>query len=478
MRREADAAPTRVAPERAGAKDTFDVVVIGAGPAGEVLAGALRDRELSVAIVESDLVGGECAFRACMPSKALLRPAEARAEALRIPGLGPGVRAPIEPGPVLARRDEVVHRLDDSTKLGWLRARDITLVRGRGRIAGERCVRVGERTLHARRAVAVAVGSAPALPAIDGLDAVVPWTSREAVLAERVPPTLVVLGGGAVGVELAAAFASLGSEVALLEARDRLLAAEEEFAGDEVADALRQRGVDVRLGVEVRSVRREQGEVRARLGNGELVRGAEFLVAAGRRPLTDDLGLDSVGLEPGEFIGVDHAWRACGLDWLIAVGDVNGTALLTGEAKRQAREAAAVIAGERPSGASGGSPPPRVVFSDPQVAAVGHTLASAREQGLDAHAYDAPSAGSAGASFHGRETAGTSRIVVDEARGLLVGATFVGFEVAEWLHAATIAIVGAVPVERLWDAVPAFPTRSEVWLALLGARAEQRRAQR
>ena len=454
---------------------TFDAVVLGAGPAGETLAAGLRDRDLSVALVEAALVGGECAFRACMPSKALLRPAEALAETARVPGAAEAIRAPLDVRRVLSRRDEVVHYLDDRSALGWLDERDVTLIRGHGRVVGERRVQVGGEVVRARRAVALAVGTAPALPPIAGLAAAAPWTNRDAVLATRIPPTLIVLGGGPVGVELAAAFASLGARVTLVESEASLLPGEEEFAGAQIGDALAQRGVDVRVGVEISSVRRDGATCRATLAGGGEVTGAEILVATGRRALTDDLGLESVGLEPAAFVEVDGDWRVRGFDWLFAIGDVNGVALLTHEAKRQARDAAAVIAGEPRVDAPTILPPPRVVFTDPQLAAVGFTLADARARGIDAHAYDVASATSAGASFHGRDTPGTSRIVVDERGGVIVGATFVGSEVAEWLHAATVAVVGAVPIERLWNAVPAFPTRSEVWLALLQARAAERR---
>jgi dihydrolipoamide dehydrogenase len=443
-----------------------DVVVLGAGPAGEVIAGRLADRGLRVAVVEDRLVGGECSYWGCMPSKALLRPAQALAEARRVPGAAQAITGALDVGAVLARRDEIVHGLDDAAQLPWLQERDIELVRGHGRLAGERRVEVGDLTLTARRAVVVATGTAPSLPPIDGLRDAAPWTNREATTAAPAPASLIVLGGGPVGVELAQAYATLGAAVTLVETAPRIVANEEPFASDAVRDGLRASGVNVHEGVTATAVRRDaDGSVTVSTDGAGTVTAAEILVASGRRHNVGDLGLESVGLAADGPIEVDDRLRVAGHDWLYVVGDVNGRDLLTHMGKYQARAAADVICGR--AAAVRGGPPPRVIFTEPQVAAVGHTLDSAREAGLDVRAVDAATDGSAGASFHGRDAGGTSRIVVDEARRVLVGATFVGTDVAEWLHAATIAVVAGVGVDELWHAVPAFPTRSEVWLDLL-----------
>ena len=445
----------------------FDVVVLGAGPAGEVCAGRLADAGLEVALIEQERVGGECAFYACMPSKALLRPAELLAEVARVPGAREAAGGKLDPGVVLARRDEVIHDLKDDGQLGWLEAHGITLRRGHGRLAGERRVEVDGEVLDARLAVVVATGSGAAFPPIPGLREAEPWTNREATTAGEVPDGLVVIGGGVVGVELAQAWASLGSRVALVESLPRLLAREEPFAGEQVADALRERGVDVRVDATATAVERTADGFRLTLEGGDTLAARRLLVAVGRRPLTDDLGVEALGLEPGRPIRVDDQMRVPGHAWLYAIGDVNGRALLTHMGKYQARIAADTILGGAVRATEDGPGAPRVVFTDPQVAAVGLTLAGALEQGIEARALDQAMAASAGASFYGRGAPGTARIVVDQAEHVLVGATFTGPGVAELLHAATIAIVGRVPLERLWHAVPAFPTRSEVWLKLL-----------
>ena len=455
------------------AEATVDVVVLGAGPAGEVAAGGLAQRGHAVTLVEADLVGGECAYYACMPSKALLRPAQALAEARRVPGAQSAGEA-LDVAAVLARRDEVVSHLDDAHQLPWLEDRGIELIRGHGRLDGPRRVRIGERLRLARQAVIVAVGSVASLPPIPGLAEAAPWTNREITLARRVPERLIVLGGGPAGVEMADAFTSLGAHVVLIEAQERLLAREEPYASEELRAALADRGVEIHLATGVERVEREPGIVRARLADGRTVAAEEIFVGTGRRPSTDDLGLDTVGLAAGGFIEVDDSLRVPGLPWLYAIGDVNGRSLQTHVGKRQAAIVADILDGRDPGAGAETVTPPRVIFTEPQVAAVGMTLADARAGGADAHAYDVASSATAGASFHGRGTPGTSRIVVDEARGVLLGATFVGSDVAEWLHAATIAIVGAVPVERLREAIPAFPTRSEVWLKLLEERDARR----
>jgi pyruvate/2-oxoglutarate dehydrogenase complex dihydrolipoamide dehydrogenase (E3) component len=449
----------------------FDVVVLGAGPAGEVCAGRLGEAGLEVAAVESHLLGGECSFYACMPSKALLRPGELLAEVRRIPGVREAVTGDLDVDAVLKRRDEIIHGLDDSNQVPWLESRGVTVFRGPGRLEGERRVRVGDDMLVTRRAVVVATGSSPLIPPIDGLREAKPWTNREATTAKQIPDRLAILGGGVVGVEIAQAYSSLGSQVTLIERGDRLIPREEPFAGDHVEQSLREKGVDVLLGTSATAVRAECGEVTTELDSGGPVRSEQLLVAIGRRLNTTDIGVETIGREPGKPIEVDDSMRA--EDWLYAIGDVNGRALLTHMGKYQARIAADVILEEEsaclPSTADG-SRSPRVIFTDPHVAAVGYTLDAAQQDGLNVRAVDVPTQGNAGASFYGRDDArGTTRLVVDEDRGVIVGATFTGPEVAEFVHAATIAVVGEVPLERLFHAVPAFPTRSEVWLYLLEA---------
>ncbi len=449
-----------------------DVVVLGAGPAGEVAAGRLAGAGKDVVIVEEHLIGGECSFWGCMPSKALLRPGAALAEVARVPGAAEAVRGGVDVAATLARRDEVIHGLDDATMVPWLEDRGISLVRGHGRLDGERVVRVGDAVITARDAVVVAVGTRAALPPIDGLEEADPWTNHEATTADRAPDSLVVVGGGPIGCELAQAYRSLGTRVTLLEVADRLLAKEEEFASEEVLGALRTAGVDVRLGASIERVDRAEdaaggrGSVTVRVDSGD-VTAEEILVATGRRSLTADIGAEPFGAEPGRPIEVDERLRVAGHPWLYVVGDANGRALLTHVGKHQARIAADVILGEDVALRPSLDPPPRVTFTEPQVAAVGHTLAQALLAGIDARAVDASTSANAGGSFHGRGSTGTSRLVIDDTRHVLVGATFTGPDVQEFLHAATIATVAAVPLEDLWHAVPPFPTRSEVWLALL-----------
>jgi dihydrolipoamide dehydrogenase len=443
----------------------FDVVVLGAGAAGEVTAGRLGQHGLSVAIVEQALVGGDCSYYACMPSKALLRPIELAREVARVPGLSAG---PIDVRAVLARRDEVIHDLDDTGQLPWLEQRGVTLVRGRGTIDGERRVRVGDETLLARKALVVATGSTPTVPEMPGLHAARPWTTLEATTARQIPDRLAILGGGVSSVELAQAYLGLGSRVTLVHRGERLLGREEPFAGEQVLDALREGGADIRLRTSVSQVSRA-ATVLLELDDGTIVEADELLVAFGRTPTTRDIGLDSLGLPEHGPLEVGDDLRVPGREWLYAVGDVNGRVLLTHMGKYQGRVAADNISGGDVRLRSDGDRSPRVIFTDPQVAAVGLTLAGAERAGIRVRHVEVETGGNGGGSFIGRGAPGTARMIVDEDRRIVVGFTVTGAEIAESLHAATIAVVAQTGIDDLWHAVPSYPTRSELWLRLLEA---------
>jgi len=448
----------------------FDVIVIGAGPAGEVLAGRVADAGLRTAIVERHLVAGECSFYACMPSKALLRPGELLAEARRVPGVKEAFTGPLDVPAAMARRDEVIHDLDDSSQLPWLEQHGIELFRGVAALDGARRVRIDGMVLTAERAVVLATGTGALMPPIDGLDSVGAWNNRQATTATSPPESMIVLGGGPVGCEMAQAWASFGTQVTLVEAADRLLAKEEPFAGEQVAESLRDRhGVEVLIGAKAVRASRDGQAVSLEFEDGRARSAAELLVAIGRKPMVDDLGLETVGLETGGFVETGDDLRVPGHDWLYAVGDVNGRALLTHMGKYQAWVASEQILGQDALASSEDAGSPRVTFTDPQVAAVGLTLQQAKDRGIDAVAVDVPTGSTAGASFHGTGVEGTCRLVVDRKRAVPVGATFTGFETAEMIHAATIAVIAEITMEQLRHAVPAFPTRSEIWLRLAEA---------
>ncbi|MFF9525087.1 dihydrolipoyl dehydrogenase family protein [Streptomyces achromogenes] len=466
--------------------NTYDVVVIGAGPVGENVADRTRAAGLTTAVVESELLGGECSYWACMPSKALLRPVIAQADARRLPGLAQAARGPLDSQAVLARRDEYTSHWQDDGQADWLAGTGADLYRGHGRLSGPRTVTVTApdgtvTTLTARHAVAVATGTRAQLPDLPGLAEVGPWTSREATSAKAAPGRLIVVGGGVVATEMATAWQALGSRVALLVRGKGLLGRMEPFAGELVAEALTEAGADIRTGTSVESVRRENGTVVAVTSAGDRIEADEILFATGRAPRTDDLGLETVGLEPGSWLDTDDSLRVTGTDWLYAVGDVNHRALLTHQGKYQARIAGAAIAAraagdtllEEPWGAHAATADhhavPQVVFTDPEAAAVGLSLAEAEQAGHRVRAVDVEFSSVAGAGLYGDGYRGRARMVVDLEDEILRGVTFVGPGVGELIHSATIAITGRVPVTRLWHAVPSYPTLSEVWLRLLEA---------
>ncbi|AEI63369.1 dihydrolipoyl dehydrogenase family protein [Corallococcus macrosporus] len=458
--------------------EAFDVVVIGAGPAGEVAGARAAEAGLSVALVEHELLGGECSYWACIPSKALLRPGEVRSLAEHAVGVREKLQGGIDARAVLAHRDSMVSNYDDDSQVKWAEEAKLKVVRGTGKLTGPRKVRVESkdgtvRELEARKAVVLATGSRPRIPDIPGLKDAQPWDNRQGTAARSVPRRLVVLGGGAVAVELAQAWRSLGSEVTLVQRGKGLLSRAEPFAGEQVAQALRDAGARVLLGATVKGVQRPggKGEVTVTLSNGEQVVADEILVAMGRIPRTEGVGLEAVGLEGGKPVEVDDQLRAKGVEggWLYACGDVNGRNLLTHMGKYQARQVGDVIAGRQARAWADAKATPQVIFTHPQVASVGLTEAKAREAGLPVRTVEKNLQDVSGTALVGKGLTGTVKWVVDEQRRVLVGATFTGPEVGEMLHAATIAVAGEVPLDTLWHAVPSFPTMSEVWLKLLEA---------
>ncbi len=462
-----------------------DVIVIGAGTVGENVADRTRQGGLSTVIVEAELVGGECSYWACMPSKALLRAGAAVRAARAVGGAAEAVTGEIDPRGVFRRRDVITHNRDDASQVAWVEGAGIELVRGHARLVGPRRIVVtaadGTVTeLEARHAIALATGSVAVLPDIPGLADVNPWTNREATSASEVPSTLAVLGGGVVGCELATAYASLGSSVTLI-ARGELLASQEPFAVELVRGGLEAAGVRVLTQTGVSEVHQAEKNAVLTLGDGSRVLAEKVLVATGRVGRTHDLGLEEVGLAAGTRIEVDDTMLVPGFDWLYAVGDVNGRALLTHQGKYQARAAGDAIAARAAGRPVDDSPwgahvatadhrsVPQVTFTDPEIASVGLTAAAAEKAGLRIRVLDYDLSWIAGATVYADDYRGQARAVVDLDRNVLVGATFAGPDVGELLQAATIAVVAEVPIDRLWHAVPAYPTLAEVWLRWLEA---------
>ncbi len=442
--------------------ERFDVVVLGAGPGGRGAASKLVGAGKSVAMLEGELVGGECPFWACIPTKGLLRPVEASVEARRVPGLE-------APDPRWAEvrewRDYLNSGLDDSSKAESYADMGMEVIKDFGRISAPGRVQAGDRELEAGDIV-IATGTRAAIPPIDGLDGVDYWTNREASAMKEVPASTVVLGGGPVGIEFAQMLSRYGSKVTLVEGADRLLAREETEVSDFIAELLGEEGIDVRLGVEAEAVSPgDDGGVKVTVGSDE-VAAERLLVAVGRAPRVEDIGLDTVGIEPGEKgIEVDRYCQAA--DRVYAVGDVTGVSPFTHVAAYQGWVASECILGR--GHATDYKAIPRVVFSDPEIAAVGLSADAAREQGIDVATAEVDISKADRAETFGKGLRGKAGVVADRDRGVLVGAWAVTPLASEWIHTAVVAVKAEVPLDTLRDSMMQFPTFSEMFLAAVRA---------
>jgi len=487
------------------ARSEWDVIVVGGAPPGETISLYSSQAGLSVALVEQDRVGGECLFWACMPSKALLLPVQARNLAIDLPGMRQLVNGRrVDAGAVMARRDEITYNHDDKEPVDLMLSNDIDVIRGRGRLVGQRTVEVSDdgrtREISARQAVVLSPGTDAAVPPIPGLADARPWRSRDVTNMHEVPRRVVVIGGGVVACEAATWLRGLGvEELTLVFPGERLLAMKEPFVGELVHDAFAADGIRVRTDTPVTGVSRERvedqgigrshgGPVTVTVGDGEELVADEVLVATGRVPNSRDIGLETVGVRTTDrgFVEVDDHLTVPGTDWLYVLGDLTGRALLTHMGKYHARIAGEVIAAraagrpldERPynpyTDLADQDGAPQVIFCDPEVASVGLTETEALDREIPVEVVERDFAGIDGARLAREHYVGRAKLVVDTAADTLVGATFVGPGVSELLHAATVAVTGKVPVSALRHAVASFPTISEIWLYLL----EELRARR
>jgi len=435
----------------------FEAVVIGSGPAGETAAAKLAKEDLSVALIERELVGGECAYWACIPSKTLLRPPEVRAEAARVAGVGEPEARWQE---IVAYRDYMVRDLDDSGVVDGYEKRGMTVIKGRARIVDVGRVAVGDQEIEAERIV-IATGSEPQLPPVDGLGSLDYWTNREATTLDRVPGEVIVLGGGPVGIELGQMLRRYGAGVTIVEAAERLIDREDPRVGELIAEALADDGIELRLDARATAARADGDRQVLELEGGEQLSADRIVVATGRRPRTEELGLESLGIELGERgdIPADERCRAAERVW--AIGDVTGVSMFTHTGTYQARIACADIRGEDASADYRAIP--RVVFSDPEIAAVGLTVQAASEGGIDAVEGRSDLSRVARAATFGEGVGGEVGVVADRQARTLVGAWAVGPLAGEWIHQAVLAVKAEIPVEVLRDTVAQFPTFSEAF---------------
>jgi pyruvate/2-oxoglutarate dehydrogenase complex dihydrolipoamide dehydrogenase (E3) component len=443
--------------------DHYDAIIIGAGPAGEVVVSRLAKHGMRVALIERELVGGECAYWACIPSKTLLRPPEVRSEAERAAGTE---RPEIRFAEVAAYRDYMVRNLDDSKQVDDYRDQGVDVYKAAGKIAGPGRVEVAERTLETERII-IATGSDPSIPPIDGLEDAGYWTNREATALSELPESVVVLGGGPVGIELSQFLRRFDVDVTLIEGSERLIEREEPAVSELIADVLREDGVEVRLGAQAQSVARSDGAVNVRLDDGSSVSGAELLVATGRRPRVGGLGLETVGIDTSsKGIEVDERCRAADGVW--AVGDVTGVMPFTHVGMYQGRVVADTITGADVRASYDAIP--RVVFSDPEIAAVGLTEAQARERGIQVltSRLKLPDAITRPWTYE-QNPRGDLGLIADRDRDVLVGAWAVAPLAGEWIHQAALAIKVGIPLGVLRDTVAQFPTFSEGYLKALEA---------
>ncbi|HEV1997002.1 MAG TPA: NAD(P)/FAD-dependent oxidoreductase [Candidatus Dormibacteraeota bacterium] len=445
----------------------FDIICLGGGPAGEALAGELKGSDLSLAVIESNLVGGECPYWGCMPSKTLLRSAEVLSEADRARGLAASeVTFTVDYQKVYRRAFEMTRGLDDSKSAEALEKTGATLIRGAGKLVDSRQVEVEGRRLSARRAVVIATGTAPLVPPIDGLSAVEYWTNREAVLAAEQPERLIVLGAGPVGLELAQVFARLGTGVHLVESTPYPLPLEDEDAGKYVQEVLLKDGIKVSCGARAVQVSQSGKQISVTLESGDVLTADRLLVATGRKPNLDGLDLEAAGVRQTTrgFVSVDAATLRAS-DGVYAIGDINGIGGFTHLSNYHGKVLGRALRGRKVS--ANHVAVPRVTFTDPEVASVGLSEAQAREKGIDVKigAIADTLNMTARGYIHG-EPGGLVKLVADKQGGVLIGATLVGPTAGEMIHEMAVAIRAEVRLATLADTIHAFPTFSRDFEAL------------